>query len=75
MLSVYTIICGERRLGLSILSIILTAGGVVAIFLAASAYMKEGRFASAGAVIMPIGLVIAAIGILLLFIPDFFARN
>lgn len=57
------------------LGIILTVTGVVAIFLAARAFLQEGRWARAGAIIMPVGLVVAAVGALLWLIPDFFASR
>ena len=63
----------DKAYRLTILSIIIIAVSVAAIFISAGAYMREGRYAKVGAIIMPIGLAAVAVGILLFFIPDFFS--
>ncbi len=55
--------------------IIITAAGVAAIFLGGRAYLRNDRWSRLGVVIMPIGLAVAAVGALLLFIPDFFGSK
>lgn len=57
------------------LGIILTSIGIAATFMAARAFLQEGRWARAGAIVMPVGLVVAAVGVLLWLIPDFFASR
>ena len=60
---------------MKILSIILLAAGAVSIFAGGRAYLRKSRWSRVVIFFMPIGLVVAAVGILLFFIPDFFSAK
>ncbi len=57
------------------LDIAIIAIGALAVFLGGRAYLREGRWARLGAILMPVGLAVAAVGTLLLIIPDFFGAK